>query len=73
MRAFAALCCRRLLEVPSTAAPADIKAAYRKKALALHPDVNPASDAAQRFAEVSGAYGAPTAPADRAIHIARLN
>ncbi len=45
--------------MPSTAAPADIKAAYRRKALALHPDVNPADDAAQRFAEVSNAYGAP--------------
>jgi len=45
--------------VPSTAEPADIKAAYRRRALALHPDVNPAEDAAQRFAEVSGAYGAP--------------
>ena len=47
----------RLLEVPANAEPSDIKAAYRRKALALHPDVNSAADAAQRFAEVSGAYG----------------
>ena len=45
--------------MPSSAELAEIKAAYRHKALALHPDVNPADDAAQRFAEVSGAYGAP--------------
>ena len=48
----------RLLDVPSSAEQSDIKTAYRRKALALHPDVNPAPDAAQRFAEVSGAYGA---------------
>jgi curved DNA-binding protein CbpA len=47
-----------LLEIPPSAESSDIKAAYRRKALALHPDVNPAPDAAQRFAEVSSAYGA---------------
>ena len=45
----------------TTAAPADIKAAFRKKALALHPDVNSAPDAAERFTEVSQAYGVSAA------------
>ena len=35
-----------------------IKAAYRKKALQLHPDVSDAPDATERFAELSAAYGA---------------
>jgi DnaJ domain len=52
----------RLLEVDTTAAPADIKAAFRKKALALHPDVNSAPDATERFTEVSQAYGVSIAP-----------
>ena len=53
---------RRLLEVDTTATPADIKAAFRKKALALHPDVSSAPDATERFTEVSQAYGVSAAP-----------
>ena len=48
---------RRLLDVKETAEASEIKAAYRKRALKLHPDVNKAPDATQRFAELSSAYG----------------
>ena len=51
-------CVPRLLEVAADASAADIKSAYRRKALQLHPDVNAAADAAERFTEVSNAYGA---------------
>ena len=47
----------RLLDVASDAAPPEIKSGYRRKALQLHPDVNPAEDAAKRFTELSVAYG----------------
>ena len=48
---------RRLLDVKETAEASEIKVAYRKRALKLHPDVNQAPDAAQRFSELSQAYG----------------
>ena len=51
---------RRLLDVNETAGASEIKAAYRKRALQLHPDVNQAPDATQRFAELSHAYGMMT-------------
>ena len=43
-----------------TAEASEIKAAYRKRALKLHPDVNQAADATQRFAELGQAYGMVT-------------
>lgn len=39
------------------ASPSEIKAAYRAKALKVHPDVSDATDATKRFAELSNAYG----------------
>lgn len=41
------------------ATAAEIKGAFRRSALKLHPDVNSAPDANLRFQEISGAYGAP--------------
>lgn len=52
---------------PSADLPA-IKAAYRQLALRLHPDVNPAPDAAQRFAAVAAAYDVLSDAAARALY-----
>ncbi len=40
-----------------SASAAEIKAAYRAKALKVHPDVSSAPDATEKFAELSHAYG----------------
>lgn len=47
----------QVLGVAPSATAAEIKAAYRQAALRLHPDVNAAPDATERFAEVATAYG----------------
>ena len=49
----------RVLAVSVVASQTGIKAAYRKRALELHPDVSDAPDATERFAELSAAYGEP--------------
>jgi hypothetical protein len=48
----------KVLGVSRGASDRDIRAAYRRKSLELHPDKNAAPDAQDRFAEVSGAYEA---------------
>jgi len=47
----------RLLGVTADASQADIKSAYRKAALKVHPDVSNAPDATQQFSQLSSAYG----------------
>lgn len=42
--------------VEHDASEQEVKRAYRRRARELHPDVNPAEDARQRFAEVTMAY-----------------
>ena len=60
-----------LLGVSPTASAKEIKSAYRKRALELHPDVNKAPDAAKRFAEVKEAYQTLIDPSAREAWDAR--
>jgi molecular chaperone DnaJ len=45
-----------VLGVPRDAPDADVKKAFRRLARELHPDVNPAPEAAERFREAAEAY-----------------
>src|SRR3954464_5572210 len=56
-----------VLGVARDASDTDIKRAYRKMARDLHPDVNPAPGAKERFQEVTRAYQALTDPDKRRI------
>src|SRR3954452_16787753 len=56
-----------ILGLTPGASDSDIKRAYRRMARDLHPDVNPAPGAKERFQEVSKAYQALTDPEKRRI------
>ncbi|WP_435159193.1 molecular chaperone DnaJ [Amycolatopsis sacchari] len=56
-----------ILGVPKNASDQEIKRAYRKLARELHPDVNPAEDAQQKFSEVTTAYEVLSDPQKRKI------
>ncbi|PRW59130.1 dnaJ-like protein subfamily B member 5-like [Chlorella sorokiniana] len=57
-----------LLGVAPTATQAELKSAYRKLALQLHPDVSSAPDASERFAAVAAAYDVLSDPESRALY-----
>ena len=57
-----------LLGVEPTATQAELKSAYRKLALQLHPDVSSAPDASERFAAVAAAYDVLSDPESRVLY-----
>lgn len=48
--------CQRILQVPPQANLDEVKAAFRKLAFKLHPDLNPSPQAAEQFRELNEAY-----------------
>lgn len=48
--------CQRILKVPPQATLDEVKAAFRKLAFKLHPDLNPSPKAAEQFRELNEAY-----------------
>lgn len=46
----------KVLRIPHTSSPQEIKKAYLQLALKCHPDVNPSQDAANKFKLLNEAY-----------------
>ncbi|KAJ2126738.1 hypothetical protein IW136_006597 [Coemansia sp. RSA 678] len=57
-----------LLGVKPTATEAEIRTAYMKKALAVHPDRNPSPSATREFQQVSDAYYTLSDPSRRSTY-----
>lgn len=58
----------QLLNVPRDASENDVKKAYRKLAMELHPDRNKGHDAEERFKEITEAYEVLRDPQKRAAY-----
>jgi curved DNA-binding protein CbpA len=56
-----------ILKLPAGASEPVIRQRFKRLARRLHPDVNPAPDAAARFREIREAYDVLTDPARRAV------
>lgn len=54
-----------LLGISESATPAEIKAAYRRLALKVHPDRNPSAKAAEQFGQLQTAYETLSNPVSR--------
>lgn len=63
----------RILGVKTNASQTEIKSAYRKLARKRHPDVNPSSEAARQFAQLSKAYQTLIDPQERAYYDEELS
>ncbi|MBN2550944.1 MAG: molecular chaperone DnaJ [Anaerolineales bacterium] len=57
-----------ILEVPRSASPDDLKAAFRRLARQYHPDVNNEPDAEEKFKEINEAYAVLSDPEKRAAY-----
>lgn len=57
-----------ILGVPRDASENDIKKAFRRKARELHPDVNKAPDAEDRFKELNEAYDVLSDPQKKSVY-----
>ena len=57
-----------ILNVPNTATPSEIKKAYHKAALQVHPDKNKSPDAAEKFQTLQKVYGILSDENKRAIY-----
>ena len=62
-----------LLKIPRTATAADIKHAYRRMAVLLHPDKNPHPDAAEGFRAITEAWEILGDPFKKALYDQLLN
>ena len=61
-----------LLGVSAQASAEEVQKAYRKKAKASHPDVNPKPGAAEEFVQIAEAFEILSDPQKRAVYDSKL-